>query len=146
MVIIPMTVEHVDQVLIIERECFITPWLRSDFLYEIESNPFGYYFCITNELNEVLGFMGCSMLQDQCQITTFAIDKKYQNNGLGSKLLEYFIQFALNNNQLNITLEVRVSNNSAISLYKKFSFKQAAIRKNYYQDNFEDAYLMIREL
>lgn len=45
-----------------------------------------------------------------------------------------------------MSLEVRVSNESAIKLYEKFGFKNVGIRKNYYQDNFEDAYLMVREM
>ena len=46
----------------------------------------------------------------------------------------------------NITLEVRVSNVAAISLYKKYGFIIANIRKSYYSDNHEDAYLMIKPL
>ena len=46
----------------------------------------------------------------------------------------------------NINLEVRISNQKAIKLYEKCGFKIVAIRKNYYQDNHEDAYLMIKEM
>ncbi len=46
----------------------------------------------------------------------------------------------------NINLEVRISNQKAINLYKKYGFKIVTIRKNYYQDNHEDAYLMIKKM
>ena len=47
-------------------------------------------------------------------------------------------------NVKNITLEVRISNLSAINLYKKYGFVVASLRHNYYGD--EDAYLMVREM
>ncbi|MDD4122189.1 MAG: ribosomal-protein-alanine N-acetyltransferase, partial [Eubacteriales bacterium] len=43
------------------------------------------------------------------------------------------------------TLEVRASNAAAISLYMKFGFESAGIRKGYYEDNGEDAVIMWRK-
>ena len=44
-----------------------------------------------------------------------------------------------------MTLEVRVSNEPALALYKKLGFKKAGVRKKYYEDNGEDAYIMVND-
>lgn len=144
MVIIPMEISHLGFVLDIERSCFNTPWSYDDFSYEINVNDYGYYYSMLLD-KEVIGFIGSNMIQDQCQITTFAINKKYQGYGYGGQLLSYFIDIAFDKGFNSITLEVRVSNVAAINTYLKYGFKKATIRKNYYQDNNEDAYLMIKE-
>ena len=58
--------------------------------------------------------------------------------------MSYLIQVAEDNKVVNITLEVRISNIIAINLYKKFGFKEVALRKYYYGD--EDAILMEKQV
>jgi ribosomal-protein-alanine N-acetyltransferase len=41
-----------------------------------------------------------------------------------------------------LTLEVRVSNDSAQALYRKYGFERQGLRRRYYSDNGEDAYIM----
>ena len=60
--------------------------------------------------------------------------------GIGTKLMAYLINEAINLHVVNITLEVRVSNEIARNLYKKFGFHEVALRKFYYGD--EDGILM----
>ena len=63
-----------------------------------------------------------------------------------SYIIEKFIETADEKDMLGVTLEVRVSNEKAIGLYKKFGFSLAGIRKEYYEDNKEDAYIMWKYL
>jgi len=65
--------------------------------------------------------------------------------GYGKVLLEFIISYLINKKCDNITLEVRVTNNKAINLYKKFGFEIASVRNNYYE-NGEAAYMMIKGL
>ena len=56
------------------------------------------------------------------------------------------ISFASQNGCEVMSLEVRISNEKAIALYENLGFCKEARRKNYYQDNHEDAYLMVKRL
>lgn len=94
--------------------------------------------------NKIVGFLVYDLIYERCEIEYIAINKEYRNRKIGSKLLEYVINDCKLNNIVNITLEVNVNNISAINLYKKFSFKIAAIREKYF--NNDDAYLMVREV
>ena len=71
---------------------------------------------------------------------------EYQRQGIGEMMMKYAEDLAIKSGCLQMSLEVRISNNKAISLYEKRLFKKVAIRNNYYEDNHEDAYLMIKEL
>ena len=88
----------------------------------------------------LVGYLDYSLIYDRMEIDNFLVNIEYRNNGIGNKLMSYLMSIAKNNNVDNITLEVRVSNSIAINLYKKYGFKEVAIRKYYYGD--EDGILM----
>lgn len=85
-------------------------------------------------------------MYEQSQITTVGIEPDYQGQGYGRLLMEEMLALAVSQGCEVMSLEVRVSNHKAISLYKGLGFENQAIRKNYYQDNHEDAYLMVKRL
>ena len=72
------------------------------------------------------------------------IDKSKRNNGLGKKLLQAAIFDCKKSNCVNITLEVRLSNEIARNLYKKYGFREVALRHFYYGD--EDGVLMEKQV
>ena len=82
---------------------------------------------------------------DNVDITKVSIRKELQGKGLSNILMDDMLSRLYNSNIETITLEVRVSNTPAISLYKKYGFKQISIRSKYYE-NIEDAYVMQREV
>jgi len=90
--------------------------------------------------NKCVGYLDYSLIYDRMEIDNFLVNPEYRNQGIGNKLMSYLMSLAKNNNVDNITLEVRVSNTIAINLYKKYGFKEVAIRKYYYGD--EDGILM----
>lgn len=134
-----------DQIDVLEHELFTSAWSKKDFEYELHDNPYGNYF-VYEENSNVLGYVGVWVIFEQAQITTLGVDKKFQDRGIGSKLLEYVINYADQQACEVISLEVRVSNDKAIMLYEKAGFINVNIRKGYYQDNNEDAYLMVKAL
>lgn len=140
----PMVKNDLEKIVELENILFQSPWSLDDFQYELENNPFGQYYVIV-EKKTVIGYIGLWMLGDQCQITTIGIDEFYQGKGYASQLMDFVLQKCKQLKYQNINLEVRVSNDKAIALYKKYRFKNVTVRKNYYADH-EDAYLMIREL
>jgi ribosomal-protein-alanine N-acetyltransferase len=79
---------------------------------------------------------------DEAHITTIAVRPQFRGRGLGELLLVALAEIAYDINARWLTLEVRVSNNVAQTLYRKYGFKPAGIRQRYYSDNQEDALIM----
>ncbi|MBF2019846.1 MAG: ribosomal protein S18-alanine N-acetyltransferase [Hydrococcus sp. C42_A2020_068] len=92
----------------------------------------------------IIGF-GCFWaILEEAHITLLMIHPDYQGQGLGQLLLYALLKDACKRKLERATLEVRVSNQVAIFLYKKFGFKVAGRRKNYYQKTGEDALILWR--
>ena len=81
-------------------------------------------------------------IHDEGHVSTMAVNPNNQGSGLGSLLLADLCSSAISLNLVAITLEVRVGNLKAQSLYQKFGFAPAGIRPNYYSDTSEDALIM----
>lgn len=96
------------------------------------------------ENDKLLGYLDYSLIYDRIEIDNIFVEEKYRNKKIGTELMKYLDKIAKDNNLVNITLEVRKSNNIAIHLYKKMGFNKVAIRKYYYGD--EDAILMEKKV
>lgn len=90
----------------------------------------------------VLGFVGIWLLADEAHIVTIAVREGSRGRGIGELLLIAALELARRHGQPLVTLECRVSNAVAISLYRKYGFRQVGIRPRYYSDNREDACIM----
>ncbi|MEG0592586.1 MAG: ribosomal protein S18-alanine N-acetyltransferase [Coprobacillus sp.] len=146
MLIRAMTLDDLDRVIELEHQLFKeSSWSKEDYLYEIYENTFSFNFVLEID-NIIVGYVGVWIMYEQSQITTIGIDNQYQRQGYAKTLMDEIIQFAVEEGCEVMSLEVRVSNQPAISLYEKCGFVNQAIRKNYYQDNHEDAYLMVKRL
>lgn len=91
---------------------------------------------------KILGFVGILLIDDKAHITAIATETQSRRNGIGELLLIGGVELGWSENVRLVTLEVRVSNNVAQSLYKKYGFIEQGIRKRYYLDNHEDALIM----
>lgn len=90
----------------------------------------------------VAGYVATWYMTDEAHITGIAVRESLRGNGLGELLLMASIELAMRHQSRVVTLEVRVSNHVAQSLYSKYGFSQVGRRKGYYSDNHEDAYIM----
>jgi ribosomal-protein-alanine acetyltransferase len=145
MLIRSIQLEDLDYIQEIEKDLFKdSSWSKEDFINEITNNVFAKYIVLEKQ-SKVIGYLGYWLIDDQCQITTIGVEKNFQGNRYSYLLLDYSIKEALNHGCNRITLEVRISNEIAINLYKKYNFEIVALRKNYYA-NGEDAYLMLKIL
>ena len=88
------------------------------------------------------GYVASWFMTDEAHITGIAVRELLRGNGLGELLLIASIEQALRHQSSVVTLEVRVSNDVAQSLYTKYGFNRVGRRKGYYTDNHEDAYIM----
>ncbi|MDD6711545.1 ribosomal-protein-alanine N-acetyltransferase [Sharpea azabuensis] len=136
-----MAVNDLDQIIVLEHQLFSSPWSKEDYLYELSSNPYAKYYVLEDD--KIIGYVGMWITYETAQITTIGIAKERQGQGL-SKLLMNKVDGETRDCEA-ITLEVRVSNTRAIRLYESYGFRKEAIRKDYYLDNHEDAYLMMKE-
>ena len=103
------------------------------------SNPFQKRFEFFIEDNSV-GYLEYSLIYDRMEIDNIFVMDEYRKQGIGTKLMAYLVSLAIDLRVDNITLEVRISNEVARNLYKKFGFHEVALRKFYYGD--EDGILM----
>ncbi len=118
-----------------------SPWPQDSFRYELEENPFAVLFT-AEEDGEIAGFADLWITYDNAQLADIGVAKKYQRRGIAGQLMDRCIEESKKNGCEYLTLEVRVSNDPAIALYRKYGFIQAAVRKGYYE-NGEDAWLMV---
>lgn len=109
----------------------------------IYSNPFARRIEYVLD-KQVLGYLDYSLIYDRIEIDNFWVLDEYRCQGIGTKLLSCLVSVAIDYRVVNITLEVRVSNYVAIDLYKKFGFREVALRKYYYGD--EDGILMEKQV
>lgn len=137
-----MTTGHLDDVYIIETECFSHPWSRQSL--ENELNNETSLFLVAKEENEVIGYIGMSIVIDEGYIFNVAVRESYRNKGVATALINELITYGKKNNFCFLTLEVRESNRPAISLYSKFGFLKAGERKDYYSNPKENAILMTK--
>jgi ribosomal-protein-alanine N-acetyltransferase len=90
----------------------------------------------------VIGFAGMWIMFDEAHVTTIGVHPDERGNGLGELLLvQLFVEAAARGADM-LTLEVRVSNDAAQTLYQKYGFERHGVRRRYYSDNGEDAYIM----
>lgn len=139
-----MTSGHLDDVYIIETECFSHPWSKQSL--EEEMNNETSLFLVAKEENEVIGYIGMSIVIDEGYIFNVAVRENHRNRGVATALINELVTYGKKNNFSFITLEVRESNLPAISLYSKFGFIKAGERKNYYSNPKENAILMTKYL
>ncbi len=139
-----MTSGYLDDVYIIETECFSHPWSKQSL--EEELNNETSLFLVAKEENEVIGYIGMSIVIDEGYIFNVAVRESYRNKGVATSLINELVTYGKKNNFSFITLEVRESNFPAISLYSKFGFIKAGERKDYYSNPKENAILMTKYL
>jgi len=93
----------------------------------------------------IVGFVGVWLMVNEAHIVTLAVRESHRGRGIGELLLIAAIELAQEHREPVISLECRVSNRVALTLYEKYGFKQVGLRPRYYSDNQEDAYLLSTE-
>lgn len=97
-----------------------------------------YMYFIAKKDDEIIGYIAISKVLDVIDILSIVVKEDYKRKGIATLLLEHIFKL---NNISKIMLEVRKTNTIAQSLYEKLGFIKIHIRKNYYADNHEDAYI-----
>lgn len=168
----PMRPEDIPQVMDIERHSFPSMWPQTVYQRELKNKMSRYLVAYElgdeervegaeedgNSVrglvrrfliglpkqpdDRVLGMVGLWCVMGEGHIVTIAVRPERRRQGIGEVLLVAALEAALEAGQDEVTLEYRISNQAARSLYEKYGFAQVGVRTRYYSDNQEDAVLM----
>ena len=138
--IVPMTAEHIDAVLAIERASAPHPWTRGIFQDELAHRDSRSYFVALLSA-EIVGFGGVLVQVGEAHITNIAVVDRFRRNGIARTLMIRLMAAAVSGSATAATLEVRTSNVGAQRMYHRFGFVPAGVRPRYYPDG-EDAVIM----
>ena len=139
--------EDIPQMEQIDTQAFPTMTPQPDYRRELK-NKLAHYIvaCGEKEGKEyIAGFSGLWMLVNEGHIVNLVVREGHRRKGIGELLLMHIIKLAIDKGAQLVTLEVRDSNKTAQSLYKKYGFEVMGIRRGYYLDNREDAVIMTVE-
>jgi ribosomal-protein-alanine N-acetyltransferase len=131
----------------IERRSYPTPWSRSMFAGELakpSSICLGAFEADTDE-SKLCGYLVVSRYVDAWHVMNVAVDPEHRGRGIATMLLERLFELTADDARRGYTLEVRVSNATAIALYERIGFQSRGIRRGYYTDNREDALIMWKD-
>jgi ribosomal-protein-alanine N-acetyltransferase len=135
-----MTVGDVDRVYEIETHAHSAPWSKLTFQRELIDGR--HNTCMVAEIDErIVGFVCLYYVMDEGHVTNIAVDNFFQNHGIATFMMLAVIDVMISKGVKRLTLEVRKTNEKAQRLYSKFGFKMKGLRKRYYTDNNEDAYI-----
>lgn len=144
----PITIQRmqtgdVEAVAELDKKCFPTPWTVSAYYTEVH-NPSAYYI-VARHNSRIVGFAGMWVIMDEAHITTIGVDPDFRGRKIGERMLVHILDEAIHRGARRATLEVRRHNLIAQSLYEKYKFQIVAVRKGYYSNNNEDAFVMWTE-
>ena len=129
----------------IERESYATPWSRSMFAGELAKPSSFSLGAFDPDEGGLLAYLIVSRYVDAWHVMNVAVHPESRRQGLASRLLDELFELTAGDPRRGYTLEVRVSNATAIALYERFGFEPSGIRRGYYTDNREDALIMWKD-
>jgi len=133
-----------DEIERIERASYPTPWSRAMFASEL-AKPSSVSLGAVDDAGALVGYLVLSRYVDAWHVMNVAVAPERRREGIASALLRQLLDRTRGDAKRGYTLEVRVSNVGAISLYERFGFRPKGVRRGYYTDNREDALIMWRD-
>ena len=139
----PLRPSDLDAVERIERSSYPTPWSRSMFAGEL-AKPSSV--CLgAFQGSDMLGYLIVARYVDAWHVMNVAVDEPFRSRGIARGMLERLFESTVGDVERGYTLEVRVTNETAIALYRRLGFVETGVRRGYYTDNREDALIMWRD-
>lgn len=135
-----MTAEDVQGVSDLENCYFALPWSFESIKKEVNNE--NSIFCVAVLDEKVVGYGGMLIVMDEGDITNIVVAEENRNKGIGKEIVRFLIKEGKARGCNAYTLEVRVSNESAIGLYESIGFVKEGVRPRFYERPVEDAYIM----
>jgi ribosomal-protein-alanine N-acetyltransferase len=129
----------------IEQASYPTPWSRSMFAGELAKPSSISLGAFDETAGRLVGYLIISRYVDAWHVMNVAVTPEYRRHGVATVLLEELFRLTEGDSRRGYTLEVRVSNASAIALYERLGFQATGVRRGYYTDNREDALIMWKD-
>jgi [ribosomal protein S18]-alanine N-acetyltransferase len=139
----PLQLRDLSAIEEIERASYPTPWSRSMFAGELAKPSSICLGAFDGE--RLVGYLIVSRYVDAWHVMNVAVATDYRRRGVASDLLGALFDRTREDDRRGYTLEVRVSNAGAITLYERLGFERRGVRRGYYTDNREDALIMWRD-
>lgn len=139
-----MSEADLEQLAELEKRCFSECWsyrLLEQGLY----SPYDVYYVFEQE-GDVFGYANLRVLAGEGEVERIAVLPQYRGKGVGRKLMDAMVRYAVSEGVSALNLEVRESNETAIRLYRSYGFEQIAVRKDYYHNPAEHAVIMRSEV
>ena len=139
-----LTRQDLDQLMVIEDDVFSMPWSRQSYETELKNQWANYLACDWE--GQLAAYIGMWTVFEEAHITNVAVSKRFRGRGLGRILMLEEEKLARAKGANRILLEVRPSNEIALTMYKGLGYIPVSVRREYYADNGEDALVMIKHL
>lgn len=140
----PMRRRHIPAVLKIEGRVYPRPWSAGLFLSELAQRSTRSYL-VAKHKGRIVGYAGLMVLGDEGHVTNIAVDPDYHRMKVGTRLMIALVEAAREQGARAVTLEVRRANEAAQAMYRMFGFQTVGLRRGYYVETGEDAYIMLAE-
>ncbi len=133
-----LALDDVDLAVTVEASVYPQPWSRQVFLDEL-GHPNRTYLAAMSD-SDLAGYGGVMVIEPEAHITTVVVAPGHRQNRIGTRLMLALANAAISRSARSLTLEVRMSNEAAQALYRRFGMAPVGVRKNYYRT--EDALIM----
>lgn len=141
--IVPMTSAHLKDVADFDALAHKDDkWTEEMFAIELNRSYTRYWVALAE--GRPIGAAGIWIFFDEAEIVTVTVHPDWQGRGIGLRLMAEAVKQAVSEGVDKATLEVRVDNEPALRIYRKFGFKKVNVRRRYYA-NGEDAFLMLAD-
>ena len=141
--ILPMQARHVPQIAALERLCFSDPWNEAAVGGELEI-PLSLWL-VAEQGDTLLGYIGSQSVPPEADMMNLAVAPEARRQGIAEALVHALEAALREKGTESLTLEVRVSNLPARTLYEKLGFEPVGLRKNYYFHPKEDACILRKD-
>lgn len=134
----PMLPDDIGAAHELEQQVYRQAWSRQ--VFEDELGHESRRYVVAEKDGALAGYGGVMLVGEEAHITTVVVDPAHRKHRVGTRLMLALIDHALDSGASALTLEVRVSNEAAQALYRRFGMAPVGVRKQYYRD--EDALIM----
>ncbi|MCP4706523.1 MAG: ribosomal protein S18-alanine N-acetyltransferase [candidate division Zixibacteria bacterium] len=136
--------EDIDHLASLEMEIFSDPWPVEAFIDGLDD--VNHVFLVVEIEKQIAGYGSYYIEMGEGRLTNIAITPEFRRKSIAKKLLEYILGVVKEAMCKYIFLDVRPTNEAAISLYNLYGFYEAYRRPEYYSDPTEDAMVMVKNL
>ena len=141
--IVPMAARHVAPIAALEQQCFSDPWSEAAIAPELK-NPLSLWL-VAEQGDTLLGYIGSQSVPPEADMMNLAVAPAARRQGIAEALVHALEAALREKGTESLTLEVRVSNLPARTLYEKLGFEPVGLRKNYYFHPKEDACILRKD-